>query len=93
MLNSIIRSLGRWCYRHSSPESKVRPLELNEPNLFSAKTIMFTVHFAHGGTVIETNHYDHKTDSNIKQLHVITDDLDLGKEMGHLITLARLQQN
>jgi hypothetical protein len=54
---------------------------------------MFTVHFAHGGTVIETNHYDHKTDSNIKQLHVITDDLDLGKEMGHLITLARLQQN
>ena len=51
----------------------------------------FTVYRANGGHVIETRTYDRKTDRSDSNLHVITDDKDLGEEIGKIITYERLR--
>jgi hypothetical protein len=51
----------------------------------------FTVYRANGGHVIETRQYDRKRDTNDHGLHIITDDKDLGQEIGKIITFERLR--
>jgi hypothetical protein len=51
----------------------------------------FTVYRANGGHIVETRHYDRKRDSNDHSLHIITDDKDLGEEIGKIITFERLK--
>lgn len=51
----------------------------------------FTVYRANGGHVIETRIYDRKRDDNNMSLHVITDDKDLGEEIGRIITFEHLR--
>lgn len=51
----------------------------------------FTVYRASGGHVIETRKYDRKRDTNDHNLHIITDDKDLGEELGKIITFENLR--
>ena len=51
----------------------------------------FTVYRANGGHVIETRKYDRKRDENNNSLHIITDDKDLGEEIGKIITFENLR--
>ena len=51
----------------------------------------FTVYRANGGHVIETRAYDRHKDRNNHGLHVITDDKDLGEEIGKIITFEHLR--
>jgi hypothetical protein len=51
----------------------------------------FTVYRASGGHVIETRKYDRKRDTNDHGLHIITDDKDLGEELGKIITFENLR--
>ncbi len=51
----------------------------------------FTVYRASGGYVLEHRMYDRKTDRNIGGLHVITDNKDLGEEIGKIITFEQLK--
>jgi hypothetical protein len=60
-------------------------------SLESTEPIRFSVYRASGGMVVETRTYDRVKDRNINQLHIITDDKDLGKELGRIITLEVLR--
>lgn len=51
----------------------------------------FTVYRASGGYVIEHRMYDRKTDRHNGGLHIITDDKDLGEEIGKIITFESLR--
>lgn len=51
----------------------------------------FTVYRANGGHVIETRVYDKHRDRNNTGLHIITDDKDLGEEIGRIITFEHLR--
>lgn len=51
----------------------------------------FTVYRANGGHVIETRKYDRKRDNNDHNLHIITDDKDIGEEIGKIITFEQLR--
>jgi hypothetical protein len=51
----------------------------------------FTVYRANGGHIIEHRVYDRKTDRNNNSLHIITDDKDLGDELGKIITFENLR--
>jgi hypothetical protein len=53
--------------------------------------IRFKVFRASGGTVIQTDQYDRKTDRQHTGLHVIVDGQDLGKELGKIITFESLR--
>lgn len=49
------------------------------------------VYRASGGTVIETNIYDQVKDREYRGLFVVTDDKDLGQELGKIITMENLR--
>lgn len=51
----------------------------------------FTVYRANGGHIIETRVYDKKNDRNNNSLHIITDDKELGEEIGRIITFEQLR--
>lgn len=51
----------------------------------------FTVYRANGGYVIENRAYDRKSDRSHSSLHIITDDKDLGEEVGKIITFEQLR--
>jgi hypothetical protein len=53
--------------------------------------IRFKVFRANGGTVIQTDTYDRKTDRLQNTLHVIVEGQDLGQELGKIITFESLK--
>jgi hypothetical protein len=56
-----------------------------------AECIRFKVFRANGGTVIQTDQYDRKTDRQYNNLHVIVEGQDLGQELGKIITFESLK--
>ena len=61
---------------------------IDEPD---GECIRFKVFRASGGTVVQTDQYDRKTDRQHTSLHVIVDGQDLGKELGRIITFESLR--
>lgn len=61
---------------------------VDEPD---TECIRFKVFRANGGTVVQTDQYDRKTDRQHNSLHVIVDGQDLGKELGRIITFESLR--
>ena len=62
------------------------------PRIDSDHGITFTVYKASGGAVIETRFYDDTKDRSQRGLYVITDDHDMGKEIGKIITIETLKR-
>lgn len=60
------------------------------PNL-SSQGFRLNIYGASGGTIIETTKYDRKNDENRNSLHIVTDDKDLGEELGKIITMEQLR--
>lgn len=60
-------------------------------NTISTHGLSFTVYRANGGYIIEHRAYDKKHDRNNSGLHIITDDKDLGEEIGKIITFESLR--
>lgn len=66
---------------------RVRPT----PQEISSNGMNFTVYRANGGHIIEHRIYDKRTDRTTNGLHIITDDKDLGEEIGKIITYEQLR--
>lgn len=62
----------------SGPSFDVDPLRIN-------------VYKASGGFVVETRKYDRRKDENITSMNIITEDKNLGEELGKIITLEALR--
>ena len=54
------------------------------------RTMTFNITKASGGWVIEHRQYDRHKDRNNNSVHIITDDKDLGEEIGKIITFESL---
>lgn len=54
------------------------------------RTMTLNITKANGGWVIEHRQYDKHKDRNNNSVHIITDDKDLGEEMGKIITFESL---
>lgn len=76
--------------RATEPNSPVKMSTVSERGLHT-HGMNFTVYRANGGHVIETRTYDRKRDESNMNLHVITDDKDLGEEIGRIITFEHLR--
>jgi hypothetical protein len=57
----------------------------------SSNGLRFNMYKAHGGFVIETRFYDERNDRNTNKMYVITEDKDLGEELGKIITMESLR--
>jgi hypothetical protein len=61
------------------------------PSIDNDRGIRFQVYKANGGMVVETSMYDRHKDRHHNSLHIITDEQDLGKEIGKIITMETLK--
>ena len=67
------------------PESTI------ERESLQSEGMRFQLYRASGGYVIETTQYDNRTDRRINKMYVITEDKDLGAELGKIITMEALR--
>jgi pyruvoyl-dependent arginine decarboxylase (PvlArgDC) len=51
----------------------------------------FTVYKANGGFIVEYHQYDRHRDRGEHKLHIITEDKDLGEELGKIISFETLR--
>ena len=51
----------------------------------------FTVYKANGGFIFEYHQYDRHRDRSEHKLHIVTDDKDLGEEIGKIISFETLR--
>jgi hypothetical protein len=75
----------------SAKLSRRNSIAIDNDSLDSDKAIRFAAYKASGGMVVETNFYDRIKDRTYRSLHIITDDKDLGKEIGKIITMETLK--
>jgi len=67
------------------------PIGLRSPDEPDTNCLRFKVFKASGGTVVQTDYYDQKTDRQHNTLHVIVEGQDLGQELGKIITYESLK--
>lgn len=91
--------LSKWIYKKWSEgrnnEERVElvraPDSISSSSSIDSRGMNFTVYRANGGHVIEHRIYDRKTDRHNNSLHIVTDDRDLGEEIGKIITYENLR--
>ncbi len=68
---------------------QIRPIEVSDS--LDTRAVKFKMYKASGGTIIETAMYDDRKDRHNVSLYVITNDKDLGEEIGKIITMESLK--
>jgi hypothetical protein len=97
MINWLKYKLRNWILNdepevvHSKLSRRNALSVADDHSLDSDKGIRITAYKAQGGMVVETNFYDRIKDRSYRTLHIITDDKDLGKEIGKIITMETLK--
>lgn len=82
--------LRNWLNSDELSDKADRPIQAEPANLQS-EGMRFQLYKASGGYVIETAMYDHVKDRRHTKMYVITDDKDLGSELGKIITMEALR--
>lgn len=77
--------LGNWLL--NKPEED----DYSNMDSLNSNGMRFQLYNANGGYVIETRVYDETHDRNRNKLYVITEDKDLGEELGKIITMESLR--
>jgi hypothetical protein len=84
------QKLRNWLMNDDDDYGATITIDDSSPNL-SSQGFRLNIYGASGGTIVETTKYDRKHDENRNSLHVITDDKDLGEELGKIITMEQLR--
>jgi hypothetical protein len=84
--------LRNWLMNDSADDYSNAGISIDECAVnLSSQGFRLNIYSASGGTIVETTKYDRKNDENRNSLHVITDDKDLGEELGKIITMESLR--
>ena len=62
-----------------------------EESKLQSEGIRLQIYKASGGFVVETRSYDHKLDRSRCEMHVITDEEDLGTRLGQIVMMEALR--
>ena len=87
---TIKQRIRQWLMNDDQPDECYAVEDSNGPDLHS-HSFRLNVYGASGGTIIETTKYDRKSDENRHSLYVVTEDKDLGEELGKIITIESLR--
>jgi hypothetical protein len=87
---TLKQRLFNWLSDRDS-EISFDPHEAPMADTLSSNGIRFNLYKAHGGFVVETRFYDERNDRNTNKMYVITEDKDLGEELGKIITMESLR--
>ena len=88
---SLKQRFRNWLLNDDDAETHSIYVEEDEGPNIQSQGFRMNIYGASGGTIIETTKYDRKNDDNRHSLHVITDDKDLGEELGKIITMESLR--
>jgi len=90
-MNWLKRKLRNWLNSDELIEVSAVIAGRNRDSLQSMG-MNFTIYQANGGTIVEINQYDHKTDRSDRSLHIITNEQDLGQGIAHIVTFEMLRR-
>lgn len=68
------------------------PQTLVEGDRLSSEGMRMQIYRASGGFVVETRSYDHHKDRNLNSMHVITEEQDLGEQLGKIVMMEALKR-
>ena len=89
--NKFRRWLRNWLL-NSENDSEVQPTCYPvEPVNLQSDGMRFQLYKANGGYVIETTRIDRMKDRAFHQIYIITNDADIGAEIGKIITMEQLR--
>ena len=75
----------------SDDDQYVNIPQMAEESKLHSDGIRLQIYKASGGFVVETRGYDSKTDRSRCDMHVITDDQDLGEQLGKIVMMEALR--
>lgn len=79
-----------WLMSNDASDRPDQAMAVESANIQS-EGMRFQLYKASGGYVIETTMYDHVKDRRHIKMYVITDDKDIGSELGKIITMEALR--
>lgn len=88
---TLRQRLGNWLLKNHQEDEPHWASQAVEADSLNSNGMRFNLYKANGGFVIETRVYDERNDRNINKLYVITEDKDLGEELGKIITMESLR--
>lgn len=83
------RKIRRWL--DDSIEVACEPALVRQSNSVDIDGLSFNVMRASGGVIVQTRQYDRKTDRNLYNTHIITDDEPLAERVGQIVSLELLR--
>jgi hypothetical protein len=87
---SLKQKIRNWLM-NDEDEYASMPISIDETPHIDSNGFRLQVYKANGGVVVETRTYDRRKDENLNSLYVITEDKDLGAEIGKIITMENLR--
>jgi len=89
-MNFITRWFNRKVKNALAEECIIREKAADSSRL-NSNGMNFSAHKANGGFIIEYHYYDRHRDRSENKLHIVTDDRDLGEELGKIISFETLR--
>lgn len=87
---TLKQRLRNWLM-NSDNEIELDSIPQPETAHIQSNGMRFQLFKASGGYVIETTHYDDRRDERINKMYVVTEEQDIGKEIGKIITMEALR--
>jgi hypothetical protein len=102
MIRKTLRKVIAWAMREREDDELevVSSKHLRRRNIVTtsgdseylrSQSMSFNLYAAEGGTVIETNFYDDKTDRQTHRLYLIAEGEDFTNSLGQIISMERLK--
>jgi hypothetical protein len=89
---TLKQKIRNWLMNDDVDDYESVSLAIDDPSpSLDSEGFRLQVHKANGGVVVETKTYDRRKDENRNSLYVITEDKDLGEEIGKIITMENLR--
>lgn len=87
---SLRQRIRNWLMRDDDEADG--PRQIIEADRLSSEGLRLQIYRASGGYVIETRSYDSHKDRNFTNMHVITEDHDLGESLGKIVMMEALKR-
>lgn len=88
---TLKQKIRNWLMNDEAERYGAEALAIDSVPSIDSNGFRLQVYKANGGIVVETRSYDRRRDESNNGLYVITDDKDLGAEIGKIITMENLR--
>lgn len=89
-----MRKIKRWIRNWLSERDdliRMQDIQTSAVKQLESQGFQLKVIAANGGTIVETEKFDHKADRYFRSTYIVTDDKVLGDELAKIITMEQLR--